>query len=531
MSPFPPSSRDVLPASPPPSADVDVLVVGGGPTGLTAAHEALRHGLTVRIIDRKPEREAISKALVVHARTMEVFEAMGLDGAVLAEGLPFAALNVHASRSEPVRIDMRRLPWGDTSYPFWLSIPQYVTEQIIETRLRAAGTAVEWLVSLENLHDHGDHVEASLAHPTGRIETVRARWLIGCDGGRSTVRERAGLRLKRSDAGASFVLADVRTTAPLAHDEGHVHLDRAGLLLIVPMPEPGRRRIIAHMPGAVPDAPPAVDTAFLDRLIRDRTGIEFGGHDLTWVSRFDLSHGLADRYRRGRVFLAGDAAHVHSPVGGQGLNTGVQEAHNLLWKLAAADRLDAEAAERLLGSYEAERRSIAQRMVKGTARATGVMTWNLRVAQRLRTTLAPRVISRPSVQARLGRQVGMLETAYRGGRPAAGASAGRRMPNPELRSGGRIYPRLSGLGHTWVAWVRPDEPVPDPGDSRWRGLPVLSLTETTLAAGQPWPDEGERVALVRPDRYVAAAGTSPEAVWSALQHRGYGTPLGDVRRG
>ncbi|WP_067793100.1 FAD-dependent monooxygenase [Actinomadura formosensis] len=498
--------------------DVDVLVVGGGPTGLTAAHEALRYGLTARIIDRKPGRAAISKALVVHARTMEVFEAMGLAGDMLAAGVPFAALNVQAGRGRPRRIDMRGLPWGDTSYPFWLSIPQYVTEQVIEAHLGKAGAEVEWEVWLEGLKDHGDHVTATLRHASGETETVRARWLIGCDGGRSTVRDLAGLTLRRSDAGASFVLADIRTTAPLVHDEGYVHLGRSGLLLIVPMPEPGQRRIIAHMPGSMP---PAIDAPFIDALIRDRTGLDFGGHDITWHSRFELSHGVADRYRRGRVFLAGDAAHVHSPVGGQGLNTGVQEAHNLMWKIAAADRLDAAAAERLLDTYEAERRAIARGMVRGTARATRVMTLDLPLARVLRTVLAPRVIGRPSVQARLGRRVGMLETAYR---TDGLGYAGHRMPNPELRSGGRLYGRLAGIGHTWVVWLRPGDPVPDPGDPRWKGLPVLPLAPSSLAEGQPWPGRMGRVVLVRPDRHVAAAGDTPEGVWASLENRRCGTP-------
>lgn len=269
---------------------------------------------------------------------------------------------------------------------------------------------------------------------------------------------------------------------------------------------------------------------FLDRLIRGRAGIEFGGHDITWVSCFNLSHGLADRYRWGRVFLAGDAAHVHSPVGGQGLNTGIQEVHNLLWKIAAADRLGKEAAEQPLDSYETERRPIAQRMVKGTARATAVMASNRRITQILRACLGPRVLGHPSIQARLGRQVGMLETAYHSER-ATGASAGRRMADPELRSGGRLHPRLSDRSHTWVAWVRPDEPAPDPDDATWRGLPVLLLTDGVLAPAQPWPDESERVALVRPDRYVAATGRTPEAIWSALQRYAHGSlPVPGVTR-
>ncbi|PLW72326.1 hypothetical protein C0036_13205, partial [Streptomyces sp. DJ] len=175
-------------------------------------------------------------------------------------------------------------------------------------------------------------------HADGAAETVVPRRLVGCDGGRSRVRESAGLRLDRSASGATFVLADVGTTAPLPEDEGHVFLGPEGLLLIVPVPEPGRWRIIAHLPGASPDRPVTVDEPFLDELVRRRAGIDFGSHDVVWTSQFDLAHGLADRYRAGPVLLAGDAAHVHSPVGGQGLNTGVQDAHDLLWRIAAARR-------------------------------------------------------------------------------------------------------------------------------------------------------------------------------------------------
>lgn len=146
---------------------------------------------------------------------------------------------------------------------------------------------------------------------------------------------------------------------------------------------------------------------------------------------------------------------------------------------------------------------------------TRVMTADPGLAHRLRAALAPRVLGRRSVQARLGRGVGMLDTAYRNGVLSA---AGRRMPDPELRDGGRLHQRLGALGHTWVTWVGPDEPPPDPADSRWHGLPVLPVTRSSLAEGQPWPDDTERVVLVRPDRHVAAAGRTSEAVWSVLQH-------------
>lgn len=251
-----------------------------------------------------------------------------------------------------------------------------------------------------------------------------------------------------------------------------------GLLLIVPMPEPGRWRIIAHEPE--PSSTP-IDASFLDTLIHRRAGIDFGSHAVCWTSRFDLSNGVANRYRRGRVFLAGDAAHVHSPVGGQGLNTGVQDAHNLLWKLAAVRNASSDATEALLDSYDAERRPVAEKMVAATARATGLLTRRSGTLRRLLGRLAPLVLARPRVRARLGRGVGMLEVAYRRG-PALGRGswAGRRMPNPLLSTGGRLHERLDPLHPTWVIHGPAVPAMPASDVSGWRRFPVLYLPAEEL---------------------------------------------------
>ncbi|NIJ11427.1 2-polyprenyl-6-methoxyphenol hydroxylase-like FAD-dependent oxidoreductase [Saccharomonospora amisosensis] len=490
--------------------DVDVLVVGAGPTGLTAACEAIRHGLTVRIVDRKPHRSTYSKALVAHARTLEVFEAMGVAKAVVAQGVPFAALNPCAgARGRARRIDLLELPWGDTAYPYWLSIPQYATERVLEEHLELLGARVDWRVGLHGVREHEGHVEAWLERDDGTSELVRSRWLLGCDGARSSVREQAGLRLRREATGVTFVLADVKTTTELPEDEGHVFLSPQGLLLIVPMPEPGRWRIIAHEPEP---ASTTIDAEFLDTLIRQRCGLEFGSHAVTWTSRFDLSNGVADRYRSGRVFLAGDAAHVHSPVGGQGLNTGVQDAHNLLWKLAAARDAPRETVEALLDSYDAERRPVAEQMVSATARATGLLTRRSGTLRRVLGTLAPLVLARPKVRARLGRNVGMLEVAYQRG-PALGEGSwsGRRMPNPVLSTGGRLHERLDPLRPTWVVTGLPISAVPASDAPGWRGFPVLQLPAEELPDSAVPP-----VALVRPDRYIATSAATVERAWAAM---------------
>ncbi|MDO5710456.1 MAG: FAD-dependent monooxygenase [Micrococcales bacterium] len=503
--------------------DVDVLVVGAGPTGLVAAAEALRQGLSVRIVDRKATRGTVSKALVVHARTLEVFDTMGIAQEIRALGAPFAALNMtFADGRRQVRVDLLDLPWGDTAYPYWLSVPQYDTERVLEAHLGSLHGAVEWSSRLRELRDRGACLEAVLERASG-AETVRARWVIGCDGGRSTVRDQCGINLARTGAGTTFLLADAKSTSDLVEDEGYLHLASQGLLLIVPMPEPGRWRLIAHVPtpelGTDGDVP-VIDAAGLDEIIRARCGIEFGSHDVSWTSQFDLTHGVADRFRAGRVFLAGDAAHIHSPVGGQGLNTGVQDAHNVIWKIAQARHLSPQRAEDLLNSYESERRGTAVPMVRGVARTTTILTCRRWLVRRVVGWLAPRALRRPRIQARLGRGVGMLNLSYAGksrraGTLTNGLKMGRRMPNPELSDKGRLFDRMHSIGYHWVVLADSDAPIPDPSAAHWRGVPVVFLKRTDIRDPKGYPRHS-KVVLVRPDGYIAAVGAGPESLADAV---------------
>ncbi|MDO5736950.1 MAG: FAD-dependent monooxygenase [Propionibacteriaceae bacterium] len=511
--------RHAISSAPNVEVDVDVLVVGAGPTGLVAAAEALRLGMSVRIVERRSTRGAFSKALVVHARTLEVFDTMGIAPEVRAVGAPFAALNARfAGSRRRVRIDLLGLPWEDTAYPYWLSVPQYDTERVLEAHLVRLGGSVEWSCALRSLRELGGFVEAEL-QSDGGTETVRARWVIGCDGGRSTVRDLVGVTLRRTGAGATFLLADVKTTTDLVEDEGHLYLARQGLIILVPMPEPRRWRLIAHMRASLPsedgDAP-VIDAAGIDALILERTGIEFGSHDVSWTSQFDLTHGVADRFRESRIFLAGDAAHIHSPVGGQGLNTGVQDAHNLLWRIAESRGLPPWSAKALLDGYESERRGTAVPMVRGVARMTAVMTarrWPIRQVLGL---LAPRILSRPGVQAKLGRDVGMLNLSYAGAARAQrtsghGLRVGCRLPNPEMVSGGRIFDRLPTTGYSWLVVGDDDAPEPDPSAMCWRGVPVVFVLRRNLRDSSGYP-RGAGVVLVRPDRYIAGVGDDPASL-------------------
>jgi 6-methylpretetramide 4-monooxygenase / 4-hydroxy-6-methylpretetramide 12a-monooxygenase len=437
--------------------ETDLLIIGGGPTGLAAACEGLRHGLRVRLVERRDARAELSKALVVHARTLEVLETMGCADEVVKAGQRFAALNVRPSvGASPIRIDLLARAWGDTRFPYWLSIPQFDVEKILERRLEALGGRVEWGTSLTQLEQLGEGMRATLSTPGGSTATHTARWVLACDGGRSDARTLAGLSLDREALNVTFALTDVWTNCDLVEDEGHVVLSPDGVLLVVPMPEKRLWRLIAQVPANFEPS----DVQAWSRLVQARLGVDLRIDRQGWNSRFDLTGGVADRFRKGDLFLLGDAAHVHSPVGGQGLNTGVQDANNLVWKLALLrhEPLAAASMGRLLDSYERERKPIAQAMVKMTGFATRVLTLVNPVARFVRGLVARVLLRTRRFQDRLSRGVGMLDLES-DGHP--------RLQNPQLADGSRLHDRVDTRKPTLLRWaghevlIRPDRVVAD----------------------------------------------------------------------
>jgi 2-polyprenyl-6-methoxyphenol hydroxylase-like FAD-dependent oxidoreductase len=367
-------------------ADVDVLVVGAGPVGLTAAAELRRHGVECRIVDALPAPPHYAKAVGVQPRTLEVWDTMGLVREALDEAVPLLGQLVFVDGKPGPRMELRLPP--DVPYTF-AALPQYATERLLTEHLARFGTAVERGAELRGATEHPDGVEATLA-TDGRVERVRAQYLVGCDGAHSLVRKTAGLSFEGDAFPEQYMLGDVEVDweLPAGYAVRSSHLDANGAVddVLVCIPLPGERRYrmsmtvapelmltqessadssadgVAHglKSGRGPDL--AQIQAVLDRLSPEPTTAS----SLRWSSTFRISHRLVDRYRNGRLLVAGDAAHIHPPTGAQGMNTGIQDAYNLAWKLALTVR--GLGAAGLLDSYDAERHPVGEEVVGRTVR-------------------------------------------------------------------------------------------------------------------------------------------------------------------
>ncbi|GAA1984832.1 FAD-dependent oxidoreductase [Kitasatospora viridis] len=363
-----------------------VAVVGAGPAGLTLAVTLAEAGIDCVLLDRLAEGANTSRAAVVHARTLEVLAELGAADQLVAGGLTLDHFAVRDGARRLARVSFAKLP---TAYPFALLTPQDHTEAVLLERLRALGGDVHRPFEVVGAVQDADGVTLTMA--TG--ERLRADYAVGTDGMHSTVREAAGIGFTGSTYAESFVLADVRMDWAPGPEEVALAFGNAGVFVVAPLPG-GRYRVVA----VVADAPAEPDLAYVRRLMEERAPGQAVVHEVVWSSRFRVHHRVADHYRAGRLFLAGDAAHVHSPAGGQGMNTGIQDAY-ALGRAFATGTLD---------GYEARRRPVAQRVVAFTDRMTRVATFT-GPKRAVRNTVMP-VLSRvPAFQRKLARELAELD--------------------------------------------------------------------------------------------------------------------------
>lgn len=354
-------------------ANVDVLVVGAGPVGLLLAAELARDGVRALVIDAMTERTFFSKALGVTSRTLEIFDDIGVLHDALDRGVWLRGVSVYANGQPAGGMEIPEiLPFGS------ISLAQYETERVLERGLRRQGGQVHYGWSLADFRETAGGVEAVLAGPGGETRSVTCRWLVGCDGAHSRVRSVLGVAFEGGRYPQTFALADLEVEWDLAHDRMYrFNLGEPGqpggrIMAAVPVQSPTGRRFRLSTAIPVPEGGeekefPAPDLAGVIELMSPLLPPETKLSSLHWSSVYRVSHRIAAEYSRGRVFLAGDAAHIHPPVGGQGMNTGLQDAHNLAWKLSLAAR--GLGGPLLLETYAAERRPVGLDVVENTSRA------------------------------------------------------------------------------------------------------------------------------------------------------------------
>jgi len=433
--------------------DTDVLIVGAGPTGLTLARELHTLGVAAQIVDRAPDAIHESRALAIQARTLELLARNRLADDLVAAGNPAGTVLLHergsAATGRVHAIPLFDSALGDTRFPFLLLLSQAGTERVLVERLASAGVGIRRGLTLARLVQDDRGVTATLESPGVPTRVVRARYVVGCDGAHSMTRRLAGIDFLGRAFPQRFLLADVEADG-LERGRVHVYLAASGPLFLFPLGSPATWRVIVGLPRSAPAGP--VTLPQVQAAVARHTGEHIRVHHPVWLTEFTVSSRLADVFRRGRVFLAGDAAHIHSPAGAQGMNTGIQDAVNLGWKLALV--CHGEASPALLRSYERERMPVARSVLALTDRAFRAATVQIPVLRTLRAALGPRlaaIVLRSTRVRRAGfRRIAELGIHYRHGplsvegvpSPAGGPRPGDRYPQPGMPQPGARTPAV-----------------------------------------------------------------------------------------
>jgi 2-polyprenyl-6-methoxyphenol hydroxylase-like FAD-dependent oxidoreductase len=477
---------------------IQVMIVGAGPVGLTLACELARYGVRVRIVDKAAQRTDKSKALVLWSRSLELMD-RGIGTRRFCEnGFSVQAVSFISGEKLVGRVDMGTV---DSPYPYAMMIPQSETERLLEERLQELGVTVERSVEATAIADDGDGTLTTLKGPDGREEEVLADWLVGCDGAHSIVRHSLGATFDGETNESDWMLGDVHMTGyPVPDTEASIYWHRDGAFIIFPI-TPGRYRVIADLPASGEAAPP---TPTLDKVqaIIDRRGPgNLKAFDPIWLAGFRINGRKVSKYRWGRAFLAGDAAHIHSPAGGQGMNTGMQDAFNLAWKLALVVR--GTCREELLDSYSPERSYVGDQVLKSSGALTTVGTLRNPIAQTLRDVVGHLMLGLTTVQHAFADNMTMVTVGYPDS-PLNGPSLRGAGPKPGHRLppiAGQITPG-SGTNPQFVLLAEPSAAI-TALIKQFGGL-----VDATL--GTPPRDGG--IWLIRPDGYVACTSSDANAV-------------------
>jgi 2-polyprenyl-6-methoxyphenol hydroxylase-like FAD-dependent oxidoreductase len=502
--------------SDPRNFDCDVLVVGAGPSGLIAAILLVRSGARVRIVERRLDASHESRAFAVQARTLELMHSIGLSEAFLARGAITNGIDIHVQGKRRGGLDLDRAAATDTLFPFILMIPQSETEAILIEELERLGVTVERGAEFSGMMQDSDSVVSSITFGNSKTTLIRSHYLVGADGSRSAVRTAADLSWTGDAYPQRFLLADCKVDWPLDHHRFRVFLNGPRIGLFLPLDGANVSRVMATDFSEWTDegdatVPAPLDLAEIESGMREATGLDVKLSEPVWVTRYRAHHRSVGIYRADRVFVAGDAAHIHSPAGGQGMNTGLQDAANLAWKLALA--LEREVGDGLLDSYDEERRAVGEQVVRSTGKlfnaAAGQAGWKSAVRDNIAKIALPLVSKLPLFHRKGFWKASQRDVAYPEARyvsegsrrPSHGPAAGARVPNVRVREGLELHSLIAGYQFQLLVMSR-------------RFLDAGQLAETGKSAQAALGDFNATVHIIsRSDRGaspLARIPTSPE---------------------
>jgi 2-polyprenyl-6-methoxyphenol hydroxylase-like FAD-dependent oxidoreductase len=474
------------------------LIVGAGPVGLTMAAELARYGIAVRIVDKAAHRTDKSKAIVLWSRTLELLDRAGCSEAFVSAGLKVNAANIIAGGKVLGHVSFAGIM---SPHAYALGIPQSDTERLLEEHLGKLGVRVERQVEATGFRARNDGVETIIRHADGNNETVESAWLIGCDGAHSTVRHTLGLAFEGDTLKSDWILADVHMDGyPFPQNEMATYWHQSGVLLLFPITA-GRCRIIADLGLSEGQAPTDPTLDQITAIVSQRGPAGLKLFDPIWLSAFRINERKVTDYRSGRVFVVGDAAHVHSPAGGQGMNTGMQDAFNLAWKLAMV--LQKTCSARLLDSYSVERSAVGAEVLKAAGRLTSVAVMRNPAAQSVRNLIGRIMLGLAPVRNAMVEQMTEISIGYAQS-PLNGASVhGLNGPEP----GQRILP-VSGQSPAGTGSKPLFTLFAEPSEETARLLrDHPTLIDRTLRT----PPDTRGMWLGRPDGYTACVSREGNA--------------------
>jgi 2-polyprenyl-6-methoxyphenol hydroxylase-like FAD-dependent oxidoreductase len=487
-----------------------VLIVGAGPTGLVLALWLTRLGVAVRLIDKVAQSGTTSRALAVQARTLEFYQQVGLAEAVVSLGHKVPALNLWVKGAKAATVPLQEMGQGLSAFSFPIIFPQDEHERLLIERLGELGVTVERETELLGFEDDGQQIRATLRKSDGVEEVCRASYLAGCDGARSKTREMLNVGFPGGTYDHLFYVADVEAAGPPMDGQLHVDLDDADFLAVFPLRGTGRARLIGSVRDEAAKDPEHLK--FEDVQERAMRNLKIDVARVNWFSTYRVHHRVANAFSKGRAFLLGDAAHIHSPVGGQGMNTGIGDAVNLAWKLAAV--LKDKSSALLLDSYEPERSKFARRLVATTDRVfAGVINAGA-LARFVRTEalpgILPGLLRLPLVRRFAFRTLSQLAVNYRGSALSIGEAGkvrgGDRLPWAQISDAADNFAPLQSLKWQVHVYGEPTASIIEVCAQRALQLQCFAWQANFQQAGLLQ----NAVYLVRPDGYVALA--DPAAV-------------------